>query len=391
MISRVILIVLDSVGIGALPDAALYGDEGSNTLGNIAKHFPPLSLPNLTSLGLGNIDPNNLLSKTNTPKAAYGSAAELSAGKDTTTGHWEIAGVIVDKPFPVFPNGFPQSFLKTFEQAIGRETIGNTVASGTVIINELGDQHLQTGKPIVYTSADSVFQIAMHEDIIPVEEQYDICNTARELLQGEFAVGRVIARPFIGKDRNFTRTSNRKDFSLLPPNTVLDAVIAADKQVFAVGKIADIFAGKGISNYIKTATNTEGVQQTIKAMKESAGDLIFTNLVDFDMLYGHRRNIPGYANCLMEFDSQLPHILEAMKDSDIMIITADHGNDPSFKGTDHTREYVPILAVGTQVLPGDTIGRRSSFADIAATIADALQLDFDCEGKSFLAQIVKSS
>ena len=391
MIGRVILIVLDSVGIGALPDAAIYGDEGSNTLGNIAKHYSSLSLPNLTSLGLGNIDPSNLLSKTETPQASYGLAAEKSAGKDTTTGHWEIAGVILDKPFPVFPNGFPRSFLQTFEEAIGRKTIGNTVASGTVIINDLGDEHVQTGKPIVYTSADSVFQVAMHEEIISVEEQYAICKTARELLQEELAVGRVIARPFIGKDGNYTRTSNRKDFSQLPPNTVLDAILAANKRVFAVGKIVDIFAGKGISGYQKTATNTEGVQQTIKAMQESKGDLIFTNLVDFDMLYGHRRNIPGYAECLMEFDSQLPTILDAMTEEDVLIITADHGNDPSFKGTDHTREYVPILATGSHVTPGKNMGNRSSFSDIAATIADALDVDFVCSGESFLPQIIKPS
>ena len=391
MIGRVILIVLDSVGIGALPDAAIYGDEGSNTLGNIAKHYSSLSLPNLTSLGLGNIDPSNLLSKTETPQASYGLAAEKSAGKDTTTGHWEIAGVILDKPFPVFPNGFPRSFLQTFEEAIGRKTIGNTVASGTVIINDLGEEHVQTGKPIVYTSADSVFQVAMHEEIISVEEQYAICKTARELLQEELAVGRVIARPFIGKDGNYTRTSNRKDFSQLPPNTVLDAILAANKRVFAVGKIVDIFAGKGISGYQKTATNTEGVQQTIKAMQESKGDLIFTNLVDFDMLYGHRRNIPGYAECLMEFDSQLPTILDAMTEEDVLIITADHGNDPSFKGTDHTREYVPILATGSHVTPGKNMGNRSSFSDIAATIADALDVDFVCSGESFLPQIIKPS
>lgn len=387
MINRVILIVLDSVGIGALPDAEQYGDTGSNTLGHIAELYSDLNLPNLTSLGLGNIDPKNQLQKTENPIGAYGKAIEQSAGKDTTTGHWEIAGIVLDKPFPTFPHGFPTSFIEKFHSSIGIETIGNEVASGTEIINRLGDEHVRTGKPIVYTSADSVFQIAMHEDIIPVEEQYAICTKARQMLIDDFAVGRVIARPFIGKDSDYTRTSNRKDFSLLPPDTLLDTMLENGKTVFGVGKIVDIFAGKGISSYQKTGSNLEGIKATIDAMKENKGDLIFTNLVDFDMLYGHRRNVEGYAKCLMEFDKHLPSILDAMKSTDLLIITADHGNDPSYTGTDHTREYIPILNVGDQIVKGATIGTRESFADIAATIGEALSVSYTGSGQSFYSNI----
>jgi phosphopentomutase len=387
MINRVILIVLDSVGIGALPDADNYGDTGSNTLGHIAELYPDLSLPNLIKLGLGNIDSANQLQKTTNPMAAYGKAIEKSAGKDTTTGHWEIAGVVLEKPFPTFPNGFPNAFMDEFHSIIGSETLGNEVASGTEIINRLGDEHVRSGKPIVYTSADSVFQIAMHEDIISVEEQYAICNKARNILIDEYAVGRVIARPFIGKDSNYRRTANRKDFSLLPPNTLLDAILENGKTVFGVGKIVDIFAGKGISSYQKTGSNVEGIKATIEAMEENKGDLIFTNLVDFDMLYGHRRNVEGYAKCLMEFDQHLPSILNAMKSTDLLIITADHGNDPSYSGTDHTREYIPILNIGEKVIEGANIGTRESFADIASSIGEALSIPYKGSGKSYYTEI----
>ena len=384
-INRVVLIVLDSVGIGELPDADQYGDLGSNTLGNIAKHYPDLKLPNLTAMGLGNIDKNNALAKTTTPSAAFGKAIERSAGKDTTTGHWEISGLIIKQAFPTFPNGFPKEFMDRFEAAIGIETIGNVVASGTTIINKLGDEHISSKRPIVYTSADSVFQIAMHEEVYPIEKQYEICQIARDMLIGDYKVGRVIARPFIGKPGNYTRTSRRKDFSVTPPTTVLDVIKSTGKEVISIGKIVDIFAGKGISRYTKTASNMEGIEATINAINEDSKGLIFTNLVDFDMLYGHRRDIEGYAKCLMEFDQHLPKIINNLKEDDLLIITADHGNDPSAPGSDHTREYIPILNYGKNIKAGQSIGVRNSFADIAATIADALNVKYETEGKSYFS------
>ncbi len=388
-INRVILIVLDSVGIGSLPDAHLYNDAGSNTLGNIARLFHDFYIPNLIDMGLGNIDPSNKLAKTDHPTAAYGKAIEKSAGKDTTTGHWEICGIVLDKPFPTFPNGFPKEFIELFEQSIGTKTIGNKSASGTAIINEMGDEHVKTNAPIVYTSADSVFQIAMHESVFPIEKQYEICQKARGLLIGDFEVGRVIARPFEGGSGNYRRTSRRKDFSVQPPDNLLDAIVKSGKEVIAVGKIVDIFSGKGISHYIKTANNQEGVNATIEAMNAPSDGLIFTNLVDFDMLYGHRRDVEGYGRALMEFDRRLPEILNNLKNDDLLVITADHGNDPSAPGTDHTREYVPALTFGNAVNPGQDIGIRQTFADIAATIAAALEIDFKCPGKSFLLEIQK--
>lgn len=388
-INRVILIVLDSVGIGELPDAHLYGDKDSNTLGNIAKYYPKLTLPNLTAMGLGNIDLNNTLPKTQKPTAAFGKAKEQSSGKDTTTGHWEISGVVLEKPFPTFIDGFPKEFIERFENAIGIKTIGNYAASGTVIINDLGDEHVKTGFPIIYTSADSVFQIAMHEAVFPIEKQYEICQIARNLLRGEYEVGRVIARPFEGTSGNYTRTSRRKDFSLLPPETVLDAIQKNHKEVYAVGKIVDIFAGKGITRYVKTADNTEGVKATIAAIKQPSRGLIFTNLVDFDMLYGHRRDIEGYAKALMTFDKYLPKLIKQLKADDLLIITADHGNDPSFTGNDHTREYIPILNYGSKIKAGHNIGVRNSFADIAATIAEALDITYETQGKSYFSEIYK--
>ncbi len=384
-INRVILIVLDSVGIGELPDAHLYNDVGSNTLGNIARLYPKLHIPNLIKMGLGNIDPTNQLEKTDNPQAAYGKATEQSSGKDTTTGHWEICGTILEKPFPTFPEGFPEDFMERFETAIGTKTIGNKTASGTTIINEMGEEHMRTKMPIVYTSADSVFQIAMHEAVYPIEEQYKICETAREMLVGDFEVGRVIARPFEGKPDSFSRTSRRKDFSVMPPNNLLDAIQKSGKEVNSVGKIIDIFSGKGISTYKKTANNLEGIDATIEAIQQDTKGLIFTNLVDFDMLFGHRRDVEGYANCLMEFDRRLPDIISSLKDDDLLIITADHGNDPSAPGSDHTREYIPILNYGKMIKAGKDIGTRQSFADIAATIAEALGVEFDTPGESYFS------
>ncbi|HRD80500.1 MAG TPA: phosphopentomutase [Saprospiraceae bacterium] len=388
---RVILIVLDSVGIGELPDAALYGDQGSNTLGNIARLFPDLRLPNLTAMGLGLIDPDNLLPTHPHPIATYGKARERSAGKDTTTGHWEITGAVLDKPFPVFAEGFPAELIHRFEQAIGTPVIGNVAASGTAIIEELGDEHIRSRRPIVYTSADSVFQIAMHEAIYPIEKQYDICRIAREMLRGEYEVGRVICRPFEGDSGQYRRTSRRKDFSVMPPDTVLDAIERSGKEVYAVGKIVDIFAGKGISRYVKTEDNAAGMRATLEALEKVENGLIFTNLVDFDMLFGHRRDVPGYARALMEFDTFLPELTAKLREEDLLIITADHGNDPSFSGNDHTREYIPVLHFGARITPGYNIGERASFADIAATIAEALGVPFSTPGESYFQEICEKT
>ena len=387
-INRVILMVLDSVGIGELPDAHIYNDEGSNTLGNIAKLHEGFEIPNLVRMGLGNIDPTNVITGTTIATAAYGKAIEQSAGKDTTTGHWEICGLVLKTPFPTFPNGFPKDFMDKFEAKIGHETIGNKTASGTTIINELGEEHVKSKKPIVYTSADSVFQVAMHEEVFPIEKQYEICSIARAMLQGEMEVGRVIARPFVGEPSNYTRTSRRKDFAVSPPDNILDSISNAGQTVYSIGKIVDIFNNKGITKYVKTADNQEGITQTIQAIQSDFNGLIFTNLVDFDMLFGHRRDIPGYANALMEFDKRLPEITNALKPDDLLIITADHGNDPSAPGTDHTREYIPILNYGAQISKGTNIGVRNSFADIAATIAEALDVNLETEGKSYLKEII---
>lgn len=390
MVKRVIVIVLDSVGIGELPDAADFGDVGSNTLGHIAQTVAGFRLPHLESSGIGNISRDVFLPPTQQPKAAFGRAMEKSPGKDTTTGHWEIAGLVLEQAFPTFPQGFPADFLSRFEAAIGSKTLGNTTASGTVIINELGDEHVQSGCPIVYTSADSVFQIAMHEEVIPIERQYEICRIAREMLSGPLAVGRVIARPFIGSSGNYTRTANRRDFSLVPPaETILKLTQNSGKEVMAVGKIWDIYAYDGMTQHIKTANNMEGVDRTLEYMNSGDEGLIFTNLVDFDMLYGHRRDPEGYAQCLIDFDNRLPELLSAMTPEDVMIITADHGNDPTFSGTDHTREYIPVLVYGDSLQAGANFGTRSSFADIGASIADMLQLPPTPCGESFYPLIKK--
>ncbi len=366
--NRVIWIVLDSVGIGEMPDAASYGDTGSDTLGNIARQRP-LHLPNLAALGLGNIKPLAGIPPATAPLASFGKCALKSPGKDTTTGHWEMVGALLDKPFPLFPQGFPAEFLRDFESRIGRGTLGNIAASGTEIIAQLGDEHLRTGHPIVYTSADSVFQIAAHEDVISLFELYRICETAREMLRGPMEVGRVIARPFNGSSGNYTRTANRKDFAVPPPKgMLLDALDDSNVHVHSVGKIFDIFLGRGIRTYEKTKSNADGMTKTRAALDEIDTGLIYTNLVDFDSLYGHRNNVEGYAQALEEVDAWLPTLMANMKPNDLLILTADHGCDPTTPSTDHSREYVPLLAYSPQH-PSTSLGIRETLADQGATIA----------------------
>lgn len=378
---RIVWVVLDSVGIGAMPDWAEYGDPpGSNTLGNIARQRP-LALPNLCALGLGNITDFPGLAPVASPAAHYGRCALRSPGKDTTTGHWEMVGVILDKPFPLFPQGFPAEFLARFEAEIGRGTLGNKTASGTEIIAELGEEHVRTGRPIVYTSADSVFQVAAHEEVIGLFELYRICEIARRMLQGPLEVGRVIARPFVGEAGRFTRTPNRKDYAVPPPKMLLDALDRANVPVHSVGKIFDIFLGRGIRTYDKTKSNAEGVAKTIAALGEVEEGLIFTNLVDFDSLYGHRNDVEGYARALEEFDAGLPGILAALRPDDLLILTADHGCDPTTASTDHSREYVPLLVKGRPT--GQSLGTRGSLADIGATVAENFGVT-TLAGESFL-------
>lgn len=385
---RVIIVVLDSVGMGELPDADKYGDTGSNTLGNIAKTVSGFSLPNLEKLGLGNIDGMTGFKKVDAPLAAYARMSEMSAGKDTTTGHWELAGIILEKPFPVYPDGFPPEVLDKFRLAIGTDILGNVSASGTEIINRLGDQHVKTGYPIVYTSADSVFQIAAHEDIIPIEKLYEMCKAARSILSGEHAVGRVIARPFTGTTGNYTRTSRRHDYSLDPiDKTVLDYTVEKGLKVKAVGKIVDIFNNKGITDTVHTKNNMEGVDRTLEYLQEEFEGIIFTNLVDFDMVYGHRNNAQGYADALTEFDKRLPEILASMKEDDVLMITADHGCDPTTPNTDHSREYVPLLVCGKKLQNGKNLGTRKTFADVAATVSEFLQTRSPRHGNSFMKEL----
>ncbi|HHY43106.1 MAG TPA: phosphopentomutase [Thermoanaerobacterales bacterium] len=392
MIKRVILMVLDSAGVGEMPDAAKYGDEGSNTLGNVAKAVGGLAMPNMQKMGLGNIISIEGVAPASHPTGAYGKAAEKSAGKDTTTGHWEIAGVVLERQFPVYPNGFPPEVIDEFEKRIGRKVLGNKVASGTEIIKELGDEHKKTKNPIVYTSADSVFQIAAHEDVIPVEELYKICRIAREILQGEHAVARVIARPFIGKSGEYVRTYNRADFSLTPPHdTLLDNVVKAGMEVVGVGKIWDIFAGQGITKSFHTQGNMDGIDKTLEAMDILERGLVFTNLVDYDMLYGHRNDPEGYAKALEDFDMRLPEILSKLGQNDVLIITADHGCDPTTESTDHSREYVPILIYGEKIKPGVNLGTLNSFSDIGQTVADFLGCSSLKNGTSFKRLVLKVS
>jgi len=389
---RVIIIVLDSVGIGALPDANFFGDEGSNTLANTARVAGGLWMPNLQAWGLGNIESIEGVPPANQPKGAYGKMAEQSRGKDTTSGHWEMMGLILEKAFPTYPDGFPAELIREFERRIGRQTLGNSVASGTVIIEELGREHMQTGYPIVYTSADSVFQIAAHEEVIPLEELYRMCTIAREMLKGEHEVGRVIARPFIGQPGAFSRTAHRHDFSLEPGMNLLDYTLEAGLPVVGIGKIKDIFAGRGVSESHPTGSNQEGLQQVEAALHSTKRGLIFANLVDFDQSFGHRNDPGGYARALEDFDQRIPRIIEQLGLEDCLIVTADHGCDPTMPGTDHTREYVPLLVFGTEMKAGVDLGTRLSFADIGATTAEYLGVDpHGLPGESFLGLVRKAN
>lgn len=389
---RAILIVMDSVGIGEMPDAEKFGDKGSSTLINIKKHVPSMELKNLCRLGLSKIDAPNayLLGSQENILGCYGKMTEASNGKDTTTGHWEIAGIITENPFPTFTKtGFPKEVMDEFEKETGVGYLGNIAASGTEIINVLGDEHVKTGKPIVYTSADSVFQIAAHEDVIPVEKLYDICRTARKILTGKYAVARVIARPFVGTSGNYTRTTNRHDFSLAPTGeTMLDDIKKKDLHVAAVGKINDIFLGCGVTEKVHTTGNSDGIDKTLGYMDTIENGLIFTNLVDFDMLYGHRDDPEGYAKALEYFDSRLPEIMNKMTDEDILFITADHGCDPTTPSTDHSREYVPILVYGKSIKKDISLGTRKTYADLGKTVCDYLDAENKIAGTSFLKEIL---
>ena len=380
---RVFLFVLDSCGCGELPDAAAFGDHDVNTIKRIAGS-PFFKADNLLKMGLGNIDGLSFLPREDHPTALTARMTERSAGKDTTIGHWEIAGLVSEKPLPTYPNGFPDEVLEAFSAATGRGVLCNKTYSGTDVIRDYGEEHMKTGKLIVYTSADSVFQIAAHEDVVPTEQLYDYCRMARKILTGEHAVGRVIARPFTGS-YPFTRTANRHDFSLEPPGeTLLDALKAAGKTVYAVGKIADIFADKGVTEKVYTHSNAEGMDRAFEALDKDFEGLCFVNLVDYDMLYGHRRDIDGYAKALAAFDDFLPKFTAAMRQDDVLMITADHGCDPGYtRTTDHTREYTPLIVYGKNVVPGNR-GTRPTFADIAATAAAYLGVDYLCPGSSLL-------
>ena len=386
---RAILIVLDSLGVGELPDAEKYGDKGSNTLGNIYKTIGDLNIGELEKLGIGNIDGVCGPKKCDSVIGCYGKAMELSKGKDTVTGHWEIAGTILDKPLNTYPNGFSKEIIDEFLQKVNKKGIlGNVVASGTAIIEELGAEHVKTGYPIIYTSADSVFQIAAHEDIIPLEELYKMCEVAREMLVGDKVVGRVIARPFIGKEGEFKRTSNRRDYALDPfSKTMLEYIDENGLDVAAVGKIEDIYNKKGITKAVHTKNNMDGVDKTLEYMDTVENGLIFTNLVDFDMLYGHRNDPEGYGKAIKEFNDRLREIYSKMGSEDILILTADHGCDPTTASTDHSREYIPILVYGKELNSGVNIGTRKSFADIGKTILDFFNIDNQLVGESFLSEI----
>ncbi|MBQ7872800.1 MAG: phosphopentomutase [Clostridia bacterium] len=384
MNKRVFLIVLDSCGAGQMPDCAMFGDADCNTIKRISTS-EKFSCENLRKMGIGNIDGLDFLGTVENPTARVARLAERSMGKDTTIGHWEIAGIVSENPLPTYPNGFPQELLDQFTMRTGKRFICNMPYSGTDVIRDYGKLHMQTGDLIVYTSADSVFQIAAHEDVVPVEQLYEYCRIAREILCGEHSVGRVIARPFTG-EYPFKRTANRHDFSLEPyGKTVLDAIIEQGQTVYAIGKIFDIFAGRGVSYKVFTHSNTEGMDLTLDALDHDFEGLCFVNLVDFDMLYGHRQDIDGYANAFAEFDRWLPSFIEGMSDEDILIITADHGCDPGDLHTDHTREYVPCIIYGKNVKPAN-LGTRTTFSDIAATVADYLGIDYSCPGISMLGE-----
>ena len=387
---RVFLIVLDSCGIGQMPDCEKFGDRGVNTLRSCAGSAK-FSVPNLLKAGIGNIDGVDYLPKNAAPQGAYARLTEASMGKDTTIGHWEIAGVVSPEPLPTFPEGFPKEVLDEFERQTGRGVLCNKPYSGTDVIRDYGEEQLKTGTWIVYTSADSVFQVAAHEEKIPLEELYDACRKARKILRGKYGVGRVIARPYVGTaPENFKRTSNRHDFSLEPPaETLLDAVKSAGQDVLAVGKIYDIFAGRGTTEHVYNKSNADGMQHTVDYAKRDFHGLCFVNLVDFDMQFGHRRDIDGYANALTEFDTWLGEFEKTLGPEDLLLITADHGCDPAYTATtDHTREYVPLIALGAQVRPG-SLGTRVSFADIAATVAEVLGVPFETPGKSFAKELLK--
>ena len=384
---RVFLIVLDSLGIGALPDAESFGDKGANTLRSCISS-PLLQIPNLLKAGLSSIDGVDYLPKS-TLAGAVARLAEQSMGKDTTIGHWELAGIVSDHPLPTYPDGFPEEILAPFREATGRGILANAPWSGTAVIKQFGDEHVRTGDLIVYTSADSVFQVAAHEDVVPVETLYEYCKIARKLLVGKHGVGRVIARPFVGTSGNYTRTANRHDFSLEPPSaTLLDVVKAAGLSSIGVGKIYDIFAGRGLTEKVYNQSNANGMEHALSYAKKDFSGLCFVNLVDFDMLYGHRRDIDGYAKALSEFDAWLPAFLAELGDEDVVMITADHGCDPGYTAsTDHTREYVPLLVLGKKIKPVN-LGTRNSFADVAATVAELLGVSLATPGQSFAKEIV---
>ena len=387
MFNRVIWIVLDSVGVGEMPDAAAYGDVGSDTLGNIAR-LRGLHLPNLCALGLGNLKPIPQLPQAVAPEGAWGRCTLASPGKDTTTGHWEMVGIHLEKPFPLYPNGFPPEIMREFENRIGRSTLGNKAASGTEIIKELGEAHVESGSPIVYTSADSVFQIAAHEEVIPLWELYRMCEIAREILHGPHEVGRVIARPFEGEPGHFKRTTNRHDYAVPPPRgMLLDQLEARKVKVFSVGKIFDVFLGRGIEDHVLTKSNTDGMAKTLEAVRDFDGGLIYVNLVDFDQQYGHRNDVEGYGAALEEFDRWLPELRGALREDDLAILTADHGCDPTTPSTDHSREYTPLLVFGPRSRAGVDLGLRKSLSDIGQTVAENFGTSI-ARGTSFLDAIL---
>jgi phosphopentomutase len=390
---RIHLVVMDSVGIGEAPDAKDFNDEGADTLGHIAEHMNGLNMPNMAKLGLSNIREIKGIEKQETPMAYYTKMEEASVGKDTMTGHWEIMGLNISQPFKVYPDGFPEELLKQLEEKTGRPIIGNKPASGTAILDELGKEHMETGALIVYTSADPVLQIAAHEEIVPIDELYKICEIARELTKDEkYLVGRVIARPFVGEPGNFQRTSNRHDYALKPfERTVMNELKDSGYDVIALGKISDIYNGEGVTESVRTKHNMDGMDQMVKSFEKDFTGLSFLNLVDFDALFGHRRDPEGYGKALEEFDARLPEVFERMTDDDLLIITADHGNDPVHHGTDHTREYVPLLVYSKRMNGGKEIPVRKTFADIGATVSDNFNVRLPKFGESFLNEITKES
>ncbi len=386
-VNRVIIVVLDGVGAGELPDAVAYGDSGSNTLANLARAAGGIALPNMARLGLGNILPIAGVEPAGRPLGYFGRMRERSPGKDSVTGHWEMMGIVLDEPFPTYPRGFPADVIREFEESIGRKTLGNVPASGTEIIRQLGEEHINTGFPIVYTSADSVFQVAAHDSVIPINQLYDYCRTARSLLQGEHAVGRVIARPFEGEPGGFRRTERRKDFPLDPPRNVLDILAESGRKAHAIGKISEFFNGRGIHSWDQTTNNAAHIQALITAVQSSPSDLIFANLEDFDMLYGHRNDAPGFARALETFDASLPSIMDAMRTGDLLVLTNDHGNDPTTPSTDHSREYAFLLAYSPALPGGKDLEIRDTFADLGAMVLETFGLTPPPNGRSFLREM----